>query len=376
MASGTSGAAIERGLIACLAAAICGVFLVLGIPGGSSLDGPIAPKEPWKRLDASAVIERLAFASCADQKKPQPIWRRLIDTKPDLLLMLGDNVYADLRDESARELKEAYAALAVHPDFAKVRASIPILATWDDHDYGRNDAGGDFPFKAVARKLFDDFWSVESERRARPGVYDARIHGPPGRRVQVILLDTRSFRSPWSAKKADATYRGPYGPDPDPSLTMLGPEQWAWLERELKKPADIRFIVSSIQVVAENHGFERWGLFPAERQRLHDLLKTTAVRGVVLLSGDRHVGAIYRKSAALPFSLVEVTSSSINRPLPPHYSVEDGGAERLGDAYREENFGLASIDWTRRRLTIALYGLAGPDPVRHIKLEFADIGLD
>lgn len=375
MASKNAGSLIERGLIVLLAAAIAGVFVIFAVTGRGSMDGVIAPKEPWRRLDVDAVIERLAFASCADQARPQPIWSRLIETRPNLLLMMGDNVYGDIKDGSARELKEAYSAFATQPEFGRVRTTVPVLATWDDHDYGRNDAGGDFPFKAVARKLFDDFWGAEPERRARAGINDARIYGPPGRRVQVILLDTRSFRSPWTAKHASLTYRGPYGPDPDPRLTMLGPEQWAWLEAELRKPAEIRFIVSSIQVVAENHGFERWGHFPAERQRLYDLLKTTAARGVVLLSGDRHVGAIYRKAAALPYSLVEVTSSSINRPLPPHYSVEDGGAERQGEAYRDENFGLASIDWTRRSLTIALHGLSGHDPVRQIKLDFADIGL-
>ena len=371
------GSLFESGLVGLLALAIAAVFAILAIAGRAAVDdASIRPKEPWLRLPAGTVIERLAFASCADQKKPQPIWARLLETRPSLLLMMGDNVYGDFKDENARELKQAYAALAAHPDFAKVRAAMPVLATWDDHDYGKNDAGGDFPFKIVARKLFDEFWAADAEQRSRPGVFDARIFGPPGRRVQVILLDTRSFRSPWTAKTVGAGWRGPYGPNADPRLAMLGETQWAWLEGELRKPAEIRFLVSSIQVVAENHGFERWGLFPAERQRLYDLIGRTKARGVVILSGDRHLGAVYRKAGLLPYPLVEVTSSSINRPLPPQYGIEEGGSERLGEGYRDENFGLASIDWASRKLTLALHGLNGVDPVRQIKIDFAELGLE
>lgn len=377
MADKTSGSLIERGLVALLLLGIVGVFAIFAMTGGQTLnEARIAPKEPWLKLDTSTLIERMAFASCADQKKPQPIWAGLLDTRPNLLLMMGDNVYGDIKDASAKELKAAYSAFASHPDFAKVRAAMPILATWDDHDYGQNDAGGNFPLKATTRRLFDEFWAVGPERRSREGVYDAQIFGPAGKRVQVILLDTRSFRSPWTAKQAGANWRGPYGPDANPKLTILGEEQWSWLEKELRKPAEIRFIVSSIQVVAEHHGFERWGNFPAERQRLYDLVKRTEARGVVLLTGDRHVGAIYRKSGVLPYPVIDITSSSINRPLLPQYSVEEGGSERQGEAYRDENFGLASIDWAARKLTLALYGLKGKDPVRQMTVNFADLGLD
>ena len=50
-----------------------------------------------------------------------------------------------------------------------------------------------------------------------------------------------------------------YVPDDDPGKTMLGEVQWAWLADRLREPAELRLIVSSIQVVAEAHGWERWG---------------------------------------------------------------------------------------------------------------------
>jgi alkaline phosphatase D len=105
--------------------------------------------------------------------------------------------------------------------------------------------------------------------------------------VQVILLDTRFFRSPLKpTDQRNAPGRERYLPDEDPTKTMLGEAQWAWLADRLREPAEVRLIVSSVQVLAEGHGWERWGNFPRERQRLYDLIRDTGARGVVYLSGD------------------------------------------------------------------------------------------
>lgn len=87
-----------------------------------------------------------------------------------------------------------------------------------------------------------------------------------------------------------------YLPDTDPesSETILGEEQWAWLEEQFSQPATVRVVVASFQLAVVGHGFERWGLLPAELQRFYDLIESTRANGVVILSGDRHIGAIYR----------------------------------------------------------------------------------
>ena len=128
------------------------------------------------------------------------------------------------------------------------------------------------------------------------GVYHAEIHGPIGQRVQIILLDTRTFRAPleptndWNAPGKER-----YMPDPDPAKTMLGEAQWRWLRAQLEQPAELRLIVSSVQVLAEGHGFERWGNLPLERQKLFDLIAESGASDVVFLSGDRHFGALYHR---------------------------------------------------------------------------------
>jgi alkaline phosphatase D len=168
-------------------------------------------------------------------------------------------------------LVHAYGQAAKIQDLATLRATVPHLATWDDHDYGKNDAGADFAGKVQAQQLFLQFWDVPpgDPRAGREGVYHAETFGPEGQRVQVILLDTRYFRSPLRpTDQRDAPGKERYLPDDDPAKTMLGDTQWAWLAERLREPAELRVIVSSIQVLAEGHGWERWGNLPRERQRL------------------------------------------------------------------------------------------------------------
>jgi alkaline phosphatase D len=215
-------------------------------------------------------LTRIAFGSCAHQAKPQPIWDAVLEYRPELFIFAGDNVYGDVTSGRMSELEGAYARAATIPGYAKLRASVPVLATWDDHDYGQNDGGADFPYKEAAKRLFLEFWQVPADdpRRTREGIYHAATFGPEGMRVQVILLDTRTFRSP--LLRRPSSDKG-YVPDPDPAKTMLGAAQWRWLRAELERPAELRLIVSSVQVLAEGHGFERWGNLPSEQARLLDL---------------------------------------------------------------------------------------------------------
>jgi alkaline phosphatase D len=311
-------------------------------------------------------LTRIAFGSCAHQDKPQPIWDAILRYRPDVFIFAGDNVYGDLTPGAAEGLSEAYAKAAGIEGYRKLRESVPVLETWDDHDFGRNDAGGDFPYKDQATALFLDFWQVPADdpRRRRDGVYDARIYGPAGMRLQIILLDTRSFRSPIRRKPPGAPGPGPYAPDSDPAKTMLGEAQWSWLEEQLKRPAELRLIVSSVQVLAEGHGYERWGNLPGERQRLLELITVTRANGVILLSGDRHVGALYRLDQGVRYPLYEITSSGLNMF---YAAASEPGPLRLGALYGRENFGTIDVDWWAGEVRLAVRAVNG-EPVREVAI--------
>jgi alkaline phosphatase D len=326
--------------------------------------------EPLYAQDTPSPLTRIAFGSCADEEKPQPIWDVVLTYQPQLFLFAGDNVYGDVRNgrdvpdgELIQSLQESYAQAARVPGMARLRSTIPHLATWDDHDYGKNDAGAEFAGRHEAQQLFLQFWDVPltDVRHQREGVYHSQTFGPDGQRVQVILLDTRFFRSPLKpTDQRNAVGRERYLPDEDPGKTMLGEAQWSWLAERLRESADVRLIVSSIQVVAEGHGWERWGNFPRERQRLYDLIRATGAGGVILLSGDRHVGGLYRETTAAPYPLHEITSSGINQVFPGN---QEAGPNRLGAVYGAPNFGTLDVDWWERTVTLSLRSENG-EPVR------------
>lgn len=308
-------------------------------------------------------LERIAFGSCLQQWRPQPIWTEILAAKPQLMLMMGDNVYGDIKGPEAKELADAYARLAAHPEFVVARRRLPMLAIWDDHDYGANDAGRSFSYRVASAQLFHRFWGLEMTRAAIDGIHYSRTYGPPDQRVQIIMLDTRTHRSDLKRKTPEFKHWGPYEPDGDRAKTLLGEEQWSWLEHQLMQPADLRLLVSSIQVLAEGHGWERWGNLPHERERLLALLERLDARNVVLLSGDRHSGALYRASRGR-LDLVEMTSSSLNAP--PRGPMQDTPLPPLAsEMFIQENYGLIEIDWAARRLAISLRGLQARALVTH-----------
>jgi alkaline phosphatase D len=321
-------------------------FVFLGHGGSHAASGDDQP------------LTRIAFGSCANQDRPQPIWDAIVATEPELFLMLGDNIYADTDDMDV--LRAKYKLLGDQAGFQKLRRSCTLLATWDDHDFGANDAGGDYPRKRESQQVFLDFFGVAKDdtRRKREGVYDAHTFGPAGQRVHVILLDTRYFRSPlkkgFHNGEPGEGRRGVYVPDNSPDATLLGEAQWKWLAAQLQVPAELRIIASSVQFVADEHGSEKWGNFPSERQRLLDLLRQSRAAGVVFISGDRHLAEISRLAAraddGIGYPLNDVTSSSLN--VPSGNLTKSGtrfaneiNSYRLGLTYFEANFGAIAIDW-------------------------------
>ena len=313
------------------------------------------------------VITTIGFGSCVHQDRPAPIWDTINAAHCDAFVLLGDNIYADTSDPAV--FRKKYGMLAEMPGFAKLRQTTPLFATWDDHDYGTNDSGAGFPGAASSQQEFCDFFQVPdaSPRRTTPGVHDCVTLGPAGKRVQLILLDTRMFRSPLKKDPANPKVTIP---NTDEGATVLGEDQWAWFERRLREPAEIRVVISSIQLIATEHGSEKWENFPKERARFLELLRRTQAQGVVVISGDRHLAELSALTPAdgVPYPLYDLTTSGLNLVVAKKPEAKDGDAKepktkpaapkkpqpnryRLHERiYTGSNFGLMRIKWD------------GPDP--------------
>jgi alkaline phosphatase D len=186
-------------------------------------------------------------------------------------------------------LKQKYDLQKQNPDYRQLTATVPVVGIWDDHDYGRNDAGVEYEYKKESQRLMLDFLGepANSPRRKQEGAYASHSYGPAGKQVKVILLDARYFRD--QLEKIDKAYVVNQTGD------ILGEAQWKWLENELRNSkADIHLIGSGIQIIPEEHLYEKWANFPQSRQRLFSLLAATKAKNVILLSGDRPYAFFYQ----------------------------------------------------------------------------------
>lgn len=307
----------------------------------------------------------IAFGSCAKQSKPQPIWAAVRAARPDLFLFLGDNLYADAQD--ADTLRRRYAEFRRVEALQAFRRDVPHLAIWDDHDFGDDDVGGEYPLKALSQQLFCDEWNepADSPRRTRPGIYEAWRLERSGRTVQVLMLDLRFNRTALvadpalkqgyaamvlKARMGGGPMTGWYVPNPDPAATLLGEAQWAWLADRLAEPADVRLLCSSVQLGAEGTGWECWANFPNERQRLAALIREKRAEGVIVVSGDMHYADLSRWDVPGNYPIWDLTSSGLTEV----WNIPTPNARRVGQVFADVNFGLVELDFSTPAPTIQL----------------------
>jgi alkaline phosphatase D len=292
---------------------------------------------------------RIAFGSCAHQAKQQPIWEAILQDKPDVFILLGDNIYGDTEDMDL--LARKYLQFNAIPGFQKLRSTTRLIGTWDDHDYGMNDAGKEYPEKEASRRLMLSFFE-EPEHSPRwsqdGGVYAAYQFQHKEKTIQVILLDTRWDRDPPLAVTREEYQNdrapkkmGPYVPHPEAGPKMLGETQWQWLADQLQQPADLRILGSSIQVLTDYSGWECWANFPAEQKRLLDLLQTHQAEGVLLISGDTHWAEFSRIGRSPGYPLWELTSSGLTE----EWAEVSPNRNRIGPYTAKANYGMLEIVW-------------------------------
>ena len=303
----------------------------------------------------------IGFGSCIDQNYSQPIWASIKDKNVDTFMFLGDNVYGDHPSGKLDKLKESYSSQSHKlPKWLKNKK---VVSIWDDHDYGINDGGGDFKNKRESQKIFLDFWDIPDSdiRHSRDGLYFNELISIDGFKINLVVLDTRFFRSKLSSNKS------PYTPTNNLDTTILGDVQWSWFEEVLEQESDLILVLSSIQVLATEHVFEKWDLFPHERSRIIKLLDSTQTKSLII-SGDRHKGGLYKKE-----SLVELTSSSLNKPItaarisktlkyiPKSIKVQLIETDKLltTDIYNYENFGLIKINTQSKEVEVSLNDING-----------------
>jgi alkaline phosphatase D len=255
--------------------------------------------DSFTTADPSSTSFRFSFGSCArvQAAEDQPIWRVVEDLQPDLFFWVGDNIYGDSLDPDI--LAEEYRRQRDVASSRRFLASVPQLATWDDHDSGLNDHDRTNPVKHLALNVFKQYWPNPSfGTDDTPGVFFKHTHSG----VDFFFLDCRYHRDPNKM------------PDSD-QKTMLGEAQFAWLIEELEQSdALFKFVISGSGFnSAKGPTGDSWSAFLKERDRLFYEIADRNIDGVILLSGDTHCAELNRIESPHPdgYPLYELVSSPL-----------------------------------------------------------------
>jgi alkaline phosphatase D len=261
------------------------------------LDGQPAMARPYPSFTTAPETgapgrTRVAFSSCVGRSgfMTAAIWAEMsARTRFDVLLMLGDNHYAD--STAPEKQRAAYYDHRSALGYAEITRRVPTYAIWDDHDYGPNDSDRTAVGKEISLVTFQQFWANPGYGQADdPGVYFRFSRGD----VDFFMLDNRYHRSPNRA------------PD-DGTKTMLGPKQLAWFKRELlASRAKVKFVASGSEWEPNSH-LDSWTSFAREREEIFAFMREHDVPGVILLSGDRHFTGAYQ----IHGRFIEVTSGPL-----------------------------------------------------------------
>ena len=279
-------------------------------------------------ISFAEIVYKLGIGSCVDQDYPTPAWASLEKESINSFFFLGDNIYGDVPSGRLDNVILSYEKLNDQmPSWLK---NTEKLVIWDDHDYGLNDAGANYIYKAESQQIYNDAWNIDQNdpRRSREGIYFSEFKDIAGKKILIVGLDTRYFRS--NLIKIGNSYK----PNKNSNTTILGPIQWQWLEKELSREHDILILASSIQVLATEHRFEKWSNIPHERDKLLALLNKLSSK-VLIISGDRHRSGFYKLD-----NIYEFTSSSLNKGIFPSYESD---SLLLGKTYTQNNYGIVQF---------------------------------
>lgn len=266
-------------------------------------ESAVQPKKPSDIRN----VNRIAVVCCALQDQPQELWQQVRAVNPDLVLVAGNTVSSLRADE--KPLAAQYKKLDQNQDYKSLREQVPFMATWDEGDYGVRGGDGSYSGKKASKEAFVKYWNYIPAMKTQKsqGIEHAAIFESNGQKIQVIMLDTRFYST---ALVSDG--QGSYKKNWKNGATLLGASQWAWLKSELQKKADLRIVVSPLQIGANSFGGKRWGTFPYERQRFFDLLRATNVHNLIMVSGGRGFASLAKVDLIDYSPLYDVTVGPLN----------------------------------------------------------------
>ena len=264
----------------------------------------IIDQRQFQTLDLSSERFDFVLGSCMDEKNHDPkIWQSLVAQNPQVIFFIGDHCYADEGAPSSganpQHLWKRFCETRTTLEIFFSPRLIPILAVWDDHDFGQNDSNADeYPFVKQSQHNFLSFFAQDDQycnlMIKGPGISSAYKF----KNQLVLLMDDRSFRKPRNSKDLHAHW---------------GKEQFEWMKDLIKNHEGPTWFFNGSQIFPAI--FWKESVSGDHTEQFNELLKTlkSVSSKVIFGSGDVHYSEISAIEAeALGYKTFEVTSSSVH----------------------------------------------------------------
>ncbi|MES2854504.1 MAG: hypothetical protein V4692_01520 [Bdellovibrionota bacterium] len=287
-------------------------------------------------LETGSKNLSFALLSCMQDSFPQSgMWQSVSEARPDLMFFIGDTCYANWSsdDTPAGHWKrniETFTKLDVY----YWKRLIPILATWDDHDYGKGD-GDRFnnPIKEESLFAFKTFFGSADRPGYKNGPGVSSMLNVRGHRF--CLMDDRYFRDPAGT----------------PEGLQWGLEQERWLLDEVRSSQDPVWLFNGSQFFGGYRGKESLEhQHPFQLKRvLEELSRVQAP--VMFGSGDVHFSELMKlEPALLGYETIEVTSSAMHSTtFPGNQNRGPSNPRRFAKATWHNNYVLIQSDASEPR---------------------------
>ncbi len=305
-------------------------------------DGKYSEWDQFRSFPAVGEPGRFSFvfSACLREKYLGfNIFERIEQVTPTFVALLGDQMYGDydgdlntleeystndslrkkmlaegeviLSDKTVLQAFRNKYGRVFDENYQKMASRFPIMATWDDHDFGKDNSDGGYPYKAEAKRVFKENYPAYPYEDEEGGIYYKFSISD----VDVFVLDARWYRVPMQDAEGE-------------EKTMLGDEQLSWLLNGLKESeAAVKIVFSSVSLndyggdtSSGRGGFDSWMGYKYERTKFLSFIEENQIHGVLVFSGDQHYPSAHILNWQAPLNAVSHSEKMIE------YSLHDLGS--------------------------------------------------
>lgn len=254
---------------------------------------------------------RFAVVSCANLEAGFFNAYEVISQRNDVeaILMLGDYIYeyeeggyapnanVDRVFDPTHEIltlddyRLRYSVYHMDQALQKLHQNFPWICVWDDHE----SANDSYEFGAENHNAGEGQWLDRKDaaqtaffewlpiRPKAPSNFEIFRKFSYGNLVDLFMVDTRLH-----GRNEQGVNQN------DPNRTMLGDDQYDWLENELLastaqwKVLGNQVMFAPVEILGNPINADAWDGYPAERQKLMDFIVINNIENFTVITGDIH----------------------------------------------------------------------------------------